>query len=1190
MMTVRSDLGYVVTVVMCISCSGGVQVVPHPPLVDSGPNDIGCCSEESRPFDPGDLVHGDGDDSFLAVMCAISVDGSNAVGSTEMGFGTDNAGSPPPIDGGAGGTIEVFSGVKADTGDGSDGSIEGPVVLGPGEYKYHHVAVSDWLTYDDDESWFPEIKVSGHVIIRCQTMFCAVVTAADPDGEPPCVEIYAGPPSTQPISSGYFSVPYPYRNHMVYCTLGAPDGNEPVRGGTVVFHTTQFGAISPIVSACGGDGADGGNGGNGGSLRIFANIDSVSLGSCLADGGDGADGPALGRDGGHGGNGGKIALKAASDPDFPVKPDAEGLLTDRDILSEYEVLRVVCSAVGGDGGHGAYGNWGKTGESDETGGQTDPDMDGSGTAGEPGGHGGDGGNAGSIRIEGELIDSHMLCLEGGRGGDGGNGGTGGDGAYGISGSSGEYASSGTGGNGEDGTGGGNGGNGAAGGHGGQGGVGGLCLCLANSIYFDPIVTVEGGDGGCGGRGGVGGAGRRGGSGGGGGRGDSGGNGGHGAPGGDGGRGASGGDGGLGGAAGQIVYRFMGSGEACESVPDSSGVDGFVPLAGDVVEDANDGLGGDGGAGGNGGSGGYGGRGGESGYASDPYGMDGVPGRGDRGGNGGDGGSGGAGLNGGDGGAGGNGGNGGSSSVVAGDGGNGGAGADGGDSRSDGMDDTGATDWQDPAEDDGYQPGDGGAGGNAGAAGAVYDPSNPQANAGQPGNSGNSGLIVPAEVRDETQTLPPALPCGAKPVVVFVPGIAGSVLMGTGDDGMELLWPTISPTDVGCLRVNASGAQDVRAVDILREVQLSDFIDTDLPSFLNCPVESVYQPLIDFLVAQGFVEFDLKGDPERLTSDYMLTAGLDPKPTLFPFPYDWRLDNAYNATILRLYIDRIRQLHPDHDVFIVAHSMGGLIARRCILDNAEGIGKVATMGTPFWGAPVAIYRMLEGEFFGSGVKDILDWVDNDAFSEALCTMPGFFQLLPSDTYLAHGGRPVMSEDGWDANHDSLDGPYTDAQYWGFVDEAARPHQAAGAEKPSEVNKKFHSPDQDDWRYDSTQIWYYHIVGDLLDPDTTTEVVAEESLMGLWHEYVEVKGPGDGTVPLLSASRLSEFYAPDPRTISTVVWGGPDYAAHMSLPKNEHVLESILDFFYGTLWSDPSADYSYDGQFFELPSDGTRTQDR
>lgn len=82
-----------------------------------------------------------------------------------------------------------------------------------------------------------------------------------------------------------------------------------------------------------------------------------------------------------------------------------------------------------------------------------------------------------------------------------------------------------------------------------------------------------------------------------------------------------------------------------------------------------------------------------------------------------------------------------------------------------------------------------------------------------------------------------------------------------------------------------------------------------------------------------------------------------------FPYDWRLSNTYNANILAEFIKREwwsgrtpPQVKPEEKVTIIAHSMGGLLARfyieSAILDGSRFVRQLITVGTPHLGAPEA----------------------------------------------------------------------------------------------------------------------------------------------------------------------------------------------------------------------------------------------
>jgi hypothetical protein len=74
-----------------------------------------------------------------------------------------------------------------------------------------------------------------------------------------------------------------------------------------------------------------------------------------------------------------------------------------------------------------------------------------------------------------------------------------------------------------------------------------------------------------------------------------------------------------------------------------------------------------------------------------------------------------------------------------------------------------------------------------------------------------------------------------------------------------------------------------------------------------------------------------------------------------FPYDWRLDNLHNGGRL---VAAIRARWPDaaaNRVTIIAHSMGGLVARAAIelAGGAPLVSRLLTVGTPHLGAPEAL---------------------------------------------------------------------------------------------------------------------------------------------------------------------------------------------------------------------------------------------
>jgi pimeloyl-ACP methyl ester carboxylesterase len=135
-----------------------------------------------------------------------------------------------------------------------------------------------------------------------------------------------------------------------------------------------------------------------------------------------------------------------------------------------------------------------------------------------------------------------------------------------------------------------------------------------------------------------------------------------------------------------------------------------------------------------------------------------------------------------------------------------------------------------------------------------------------------------------------------------------------------------------------------------------------------------------------------------------TPGVPARPgerRLYVFPYDWRQDNVEQARGLEALIDAIRQDYGDPAlrVDIVAHSMGGLIARyylrygpNDVLDGMPSlislygtsrVRKLILLGTPNFGAVSALHGYIAGEPIG--LKSMR--------AELLATMPSGYQLFP-----------------------------------------------------------------------------------------------------------------------------------------------------------------------------------------------------
>ncbi len=162
--------------------------------------------------------------------------------------------------------------------------------------------------------------------------------------------------------------------------------------------------------------------------------------------------------------------------------------------------------------------------------------------------------------------------------------------------------------------------------------------------------------------------------------------------------------------------------------------------------------------------------------------------------------------------------------------------------------------------------------------------------------------------------------------------------------------------------------------------------------------------------------------------YKLTSAGTPiqgsKRRLYLLVYDWRQDNVKTVQKLDQLIEQIRRDHhqPNLKVNIVAHSMGGLVARYYtrygttdVLDSndfkmnfkgARKIHKMIVIGTPNLGSVSSLHEFIQG--FKVGLNRIP--------TEVLATMPSAFQLFPHpirNYMITLNGQP-LERDIFDVN--------------------------------------------------------------------------------------------------------------------------------------------------------------------------------
>ena len=233
--------------------------------------------------------------------------------------------------------------------------------------------------------------------------------------------------------------------------------------------------------------------------------------------------------------------------------------------------------------------------------------------------------------------------------------------------------------------------------------------------------------------------------------------------------------------------------------------------------------------------------------------------------------------------------------------------------------------------------------------------------------------------------------GKRPVIV-IPGILGSELINpkTG----ETVWPSAFRTSQEGLPISpdlAANYDDLVPGKIIETVRLARVL----------PEVYVYRDLLEAL--RRYTGYR-QGDWENPAADGY-------QDTFYVFAYDWRQDNVSNARELIRRIERLktRLQRPDLKFTVVAHSMGGLIARYAAmygdadLPDSDGpihpswagaahISKIMMIGVPNEGSADAFATIIDGYSITEGLRRRVPLL-NKLTAEDVVRTPSVFQLMP-----------------------------------------------------------------------------------------------------------------------------------------------------------------------------------------------------
>jgi hypothetical protein len=389
-------------------------------------------------------------------------------------------------------------------------------------------------------------------------------------------------------------------------------------------------------------------------------------------------------------------------------------------------------------------------------------------------------------------------------------------------------------------------------------------------------------------------------------------------------------------------------------------------------------------------------------------------------------------------------------------------------------------------------------------------------------------------------------------IIFLPGATGSKLINDpNEDGkFDEVWPNVTelifdPDDdsLRVLKLKESGdgpAEEEEAS--YNTVKVGDVIRSE--NFFVLFKMNVYKPTIEYFTSRGgYIE------------------GKD----FFVCPYDWRKDISQIAAgdkldlTLEKCINKALERNPEtKQVNILAHSMGGLVARQYVSDSerSKRVKHLVTLGTPYFGAPKSTLAIIDGvclvepEIIKVGNNSIKACIsDPKTIQEIIRNFPGAYQLAPSDAYF-------KVYDGY-----IVEGGYIFRDKQDYLDadeslELLKEHNEGLAGKAKEFHEKV-----DGWGEDVTNDVEVLMIAGCCS--NTISTIIKRFKAPSWGSpfineplyMVDVTILGDGTVPLRSATMSGEGVNLR-GNVPLKVFRGRE---HLKLAQDDKVLGCVQDFF-------------------------------
>lgn len=348
----------------------------------------------------------------------------------------------------------------------------------------------------------------------------------------------------------------------------------------------------------------------------------------------------------------------------------------------------------------------------------------------------------------------------------------------------------------------------------------------------------------------------------------------------------------------------------------------------------------------------------------------------------------------------------------------------------------------------------------------------------------------------------AVPPVKNPVLI-VPGVLGTEF----SDGQSLIWLDIHKlvssddkfldqlsfsSQILPLSTSLSSTEVIRQIDPLGNFKKFDYT----------------QGLIDELTKQGY------------------SVNADAVQRLYLFAYDWRYgvttpdaSGKNNTQKLAEKIQSILQETHAQKVDIVAHSTGGLLVKKYVMDNptTHSIDKAVFVGVPELGAPKATKVLFQGDDFDIPGLDPLE------MKKISRNMPVVYDLAPSQSYFNVKGSWVKNITVFDRKATTQDLGYAEVRSMLHTDGVLNDTAWNNA-------NNLHTTAFDYFDMRTVGVNVFNIVGCKSSTPGTVVRTGTDQLTGFKVEY----GPtelttGDSTVPFESANatlvdNAQTFYLP------------------------------------------------------------------